>query len=120
MQSSTTLVHRLWNLALVAVAMLAFGPSLAAADYVVGSGEPVVISDDVFDRTTTVISLTGGPGSTDGKSNNGNGNNADGVDSSNPGQGGGGPNGAVDSSCDGSGTCVDDEAGGGSSKTKKK
>ncbi|MCH6562225.1 MAG: hypothetical protein IH800_07380, partial [Myxococcales bacterium] len=52
MQSNTTVVHRLWNLALVAVAMLAFGPGLATADYVVGSGEPVVISDDVFDRTT--------------------------------------------------------------------
>ena len=63
MQSHTTLVRRLWNLALVAVAMLAFGPSLAAADYVVGAGEPVVISDDVFDRTTTVISLAG-PGDT--------------------------------------------------------
>ncbi len=59
MQSNTTRVRRLWNLALVTVAMLAFGPSLAAADYVVGSGEPVVISDDVFDRTTQVVSLAG-------------------------------------------------------------
>ncbi len=32
-----------------------------------------------------------------GHTNNGHGNNVDGVDSSNPGQGGGGPNGAVDS-----------------------
>lgn len=40
------------------------------------------------------------------KSNNGHGNNLDGVDSSNPGQGGGGPTGATDPS----GT-VDDEAG---------
>ena len=84
MQSSTTLVHRLWNLALVAVAMLAFGPSLAAADYVVGSGEPIVISDDVFDRTTTVISLTGGPGSDADPSSN----NKSGLgDGSNPNQG---------------------------------
>jgi len=85
MQSNTTLVHRLWNLALVAVAMLAFGPGLAAADYVVGSGEPVVISDDVFDRTTTVISLTGGPGSDGGSSTNKSGLG----DGTNPGKGGG-------------------------------
>ena len=65
MQSNTTLVRRLWNLALVAVAMLAFGPSLAAGDYVVDAGEPVVISDDVYDRTASIVSLTGGPGSTD-------------------------------------------------------
>ncbi len=40
------------------------------------------------------------------KSNNGHGNNVDGVDSSNPGQGGGGPTGAVDPSGE-----VDDERG---------
>lgn len=40
----------------------------------------------------------------EGKSNNGNGNNVDGVDSSNPGQGKGGPNGAADSD-----PTVDDE-----------
>ena len=62
MQSNTTRVRRLWNLALVTVAMLAFGPSLAAADYVVGASEPVVISDDVYNRTLSVVSLTGGPG----------------------------------------------------------
>lgn len=44
-----------------------------------------------------------------GKSNNGHGNNADGVDSSNPGKGKGGPNGAVDESGD-----VDDEIKGSS------
>lgn len=44
-----------------------------------------------------------------GHSNNGHGNNADGVDVSNPGQGHGGPNGAVDESGD-----VDDEIHGGS------
>ncbi len=48
-------------------------------------------------------------GTDTGKDNNGHGNNLDGVDSSNPGQGKGGPNGAVDQSCDGSGACVDDE-----------
>ena len=59
MKSETTLSRRLWNPILVALAMLAFGPGLAAADYTVSAGEPVVISDDVFDRTTTVISLAG-------------------------------------------------------------
>ena len=116
MKSEITLSRRLWNSILVALAVLAFGPGLAAADYVVNAGEPVVISDDVFDRTTTVVSLTGGP-SSDGQDNNGHGNNEDGVDSSNPGQGGGGPNGGVDASCDGSGDCVDDESGGGSSSS---
>ena len=61
MQSNPPLPRRLWNLALVAVATLAFGPSLAAADYVVGSSEPVVISDDVYNRTVSIVSLTGGP-----------------------------------------------------------
>lgn len=48
-----------------------------------------------------------------GKSNNGHGNNADGVDSSNPSQGKGGPNGEADASCPEGGTCVDDESKGG-------
>ena len=43
------------------------------------------------------------------KSNNGHGNNEDGVDSSNPGSGSGGPNGETDQSCDGTGDCIDDE-----------
>jgi len=53
-----------------------------------------------------------------GKDNNGHGNNEDGVDSSNRGQGKGGPNGGVDESCDGTGDCVDDEIknGGGGKK----
>jgi hypothetical protein len=38
------------------------------------------------------------PGGTKPKSNNGNGNNIDGVDSSNPGVGSGGPNGTIDPS----------------------
>ncbi len=65
MQSNPTLVRRLWNLALVAVAMLAFGPSLAAADYTVNSNEPVVISDDVHNRTVSVVSLSGPPSGSD-------------------------------------------------------
>ena len=48
-----------------------------------------------------------------GHGNNGHGNNLDGVDSSNPGKGKGGPNGAVDESGD-----VDDEAGTGNGKKK--
>jgi hypothetical protein len=47
-----------------------------------------------------------------GKSNNGHGNNIDGVDVSNPGQGGGGPNGADDPSGD-----IDDESGNGHDTT---
>jgi len=72
------------------------------ADYVVDTFEPVVVSDDIYNTSTEVVSLAG-PG------NNGNGNNEDGVDSSNPGQGKGGPNGGVDASCTGDGECVDDE-----------
>lgn len=51
----------------------------------------------------------GGSAEEEHQTNNGHGNNADGVDSSNPGQGGGGPN------ADGadSDSTVDDEAGGG-------
>ena len=47
-----------------------------------------------------------------GKTNNGHGNNSDGVDSSNPGKGGGGPNGVVDSS-----SGVDGEIKGGDPNT---
>lgn len=62
-----------------------------------------------------------GDGDSDGggKTNHGHGNNEDGVDSSNPGQGKGGPNGAEDPSCDGSGTCVDDESKGGGAAPSK-
>jgi hypothetical protein len=123
---------RLWLLVLAASAMAVIGGGVALADFVVGAGEPVVISDDVFDRTTQVVSLAGpaggdtspagSPAGDDGSGtdNNGHGNNVDGVDSSNPGQGGGGPNGGTDESCDGTGECVDDEATSGGSKGKKK
>ncbi|HSN81576.1 MAG TPA: hypothetical protein VLS88_03275 [Polyangiales bacterium] len=52
-----------------------------------------------------------------GKDNNGHGNNADGVDSSNPSQGKGGPNGAADESCPDPSNCVDDEVSGGGSSS---
>ena len=55
------------------------------------------------------------PGS--GKNNNGHGNNCDGVDSSNPGKGKGGPNGKKNSGADPSGD-VDDECKGGAAKKK--
>ena len=58
-----------------------------------------------------------GSGTDDGADNNGHGNNADGVDSSNPGQGKGGPNGAVDESCTDPTNCVDDEIKAGGSGT---
>jgi hypothetical protein len=89
-----------------------------AADRMVNANEPIIVSNDITNRTTGVRSFE--MDVAEGQSNNGHGNNDDGVDSSNPGKGGGGPNGSVDESCSGSGTCVDDEGhGGGSSKKKK-
>jgi hypothetical protein len=102
----------------IAAFMLAFlGPGFAMADRVVNAGEPIVVSDDITNRTIAVQSLDG-----DGAGDNqGHGNNEDGVDSSNPGQGGGGPSGTTDASCDGSGECIDDESkGGGSAMSKNK
>ena len=49
-----------------------------------------------------------GESSSGGTENDGHGNNTDGVDSSNKGQGSGGPSGGVDESCTGD-TCIDDE-----------
>ena len=51
-----------WRLVVSASAIAAICGGAAFADYVVGSGEPVVISDDVFDRTTQVVSLAGPTG----------------------------------------------------------
>ncbi len=64
--------------------------------------ESTETTDPTTDTTTTTTTTT----YTKVKSNNGHGNNLDGVDVSNPGQGGGGPNGEEDPS----GT-VDDERG---------
>jgi len=50
-----------------------------------------------------------------GNTNNGHGNNVDGVDSSNPGVGGGGPNGVIDES-----TAIDDEIKGGDPSVNSK
>ena len=118
--------------------MMILWPSLSFAGRTVDDIEPIVISDDILKTTTQVesaISQGGGAGPSEGtqaggdgsaatpssgtqtssagggKGNNGHGNNEDGVDSSNPGKGKGGPNGATDASCDGSGPCVDDENG---------
>jgi hypothetical protein len=128
-------------------------PDAALADRTVNANEPVVISNDITNRTTEVRSAESdvaedseaeapdagdlvpdepaddepsppaapaddddGVGGNHGHGNHGHGNNEDGVDSSNPGNGHGGPNGEEDASCSGSGECVDDEssAGGGS------
>jgi hypothetical protein len=98
----------------IAAFLLVFlGPGFAMAERVVNAGEPIVISDDITNRTKAVQSLNGDV--LGGKDNQGHGNNEDGVDSSNPAQGGGGPNGSTDASCDGTGTCVDDESSGGGS-----
>lgn len=56
----------------------------------------------------------GVPGTEPGKDNAGHGNNIDGVDSSNPGEGKGGPSGTADASCPDPSNCVDDEMGTGS------
>jgi hypothetical protein len=50
-----------------------------------------------------------GDSASGGIENDGHGNNTDGVDSSNRGQGKGGPTGAEDASCPEGGECVDDE-----------
>jgi hypothetical protein len=76
-----------------------------------------MISDDIND-TATPGSIGERPADTTDvngqvEGDNGHGNNEDGVDSSNPGQGPGGPGGQVDESCDGTGECVDDESGNG-------
>lgn len=85
--------------------------TVVSADTEANASVVVIISDDIMDRTTNVAR----PGDDGyGQSNNGHGNNADGVDSSNPGEGDGGPTGAVDPS----GT-VDDEAGGGGAAPSK-
>ena len=45
-------------------AFAVIGAGVALADYVVSSKEPVVLSDDVYNRTASIVSLTGGPGAT--------------------------------------------------------
>ncbi len=67
----------------------------AVADRSAGAFDVVVVSDDI-NKTVTTTARAGDAGS--GNGNNGHGNNLDGVDSSNPGQGGGGPNGGDDPS----------------------
>jgi len=99
----------------------------ARADRTVNANEPQIWFDDIYNRQVEIVfpSASGGSDApadvadAGGKSNNGHGNNADGVDSSNPGQGKGGPN-AAGADSDPS---VDDESGGGGaspSKGKKK
>ena len=120
------------------VALATFGlPAAGWADNQADNLEFIIVSDDIRKQVTNVERPSGsetspaapsGSGTTgsgsspsssssdsgSGKSNNGHGNNLDGVDSSNPGQGKGGPNGMVDPSGD-----VDDEAGGGGAAPSK-
>ncbi len=56
----------LLRLVATAGAFAVIGAGAALADYVVDSIEPVVLSDDVYNRTVSVVSLTGGPGGTAG------------------------------------------------------
>ena len=99
-------------LALLAIALLALASGSALADSA-DAGRVVVVSDDIHKRMANVQHATDDD-SGSGTGNNGYGNNADGVDSSNPGQGDGGPNGGADPSGD-----VDDEAGGGGAAPSK-
>ena len=52
----------LLRLVAAAGAFAVIGAGAALADYVVDSTEPVVLSDDVYNRTVSIVSLTGGPG----------------------------------------------------------
>ncbi len=105
-------ISRTSRLVAVMAALLAcLGWSSALADEVVNSSRPVIVSDDITKMATEVVSASDAAA---GTGNHGHGNNADGVDSSNPGRGGGGPNGAEDPS-----GAVDDEAGGGGSIMSK-
>ncbi len=90
----------------LALAIVLFLPGVPSADTEANSGQVLLISDEINGNSVDVDRPS------DGNGNNGHGNNADGVDSSNPGAGDGGPNGALDASCDAAG-CTDDEAGGG-------
>ncbi len=78
----------------------------AVADRSIGAFEVIIVSDDIR-KTVTPTARPGDAGGAggagddgSGNGNNGHGNNYDGVDSSNPGTGGGGPNGGVDPSGD--------------------
>ena len=127
MKTESNLLDSLKGLALPLAALLAFavlGPVAASADDTAAELQYIVVSDDI-QKEVTETARAAGSGSGDGadananadgtgKTNNGHGNNADGVDVSNPGEGGGGPNGMDDPS----GT-VDDEAGGGGAAPSK-
>jgi len=79
------------------------GSAAEASEWDDGSGSEDSSGADSGGASSTGESASGGT------ENDGHGNNTDGVDSSNKGQGQGGPNGGVDESCDGTGDCVDDE-----------
>ena len=53
----------LLRLVAATAAFAVIGAGVALADYVVNSSEPVVLSDDVYNRTASIVSLTGGPAS---------------------------------------------------------
>jgi hypothetical protein len=119
MKGASKMKAKRWTLGVVlAAAVSLFG--LIQADASPFSTH--ILSDDLGNQvngSAPEVGGSGSDGSTSGKDNNGHGNNVDGVDSSNKGQGKGGPNGGVDASCPEGGVCVDDEAATGS-KTKGK
>ncbi len=97
-------------LTVLSVASLAFGCSDNVSEF------RSALTGDACEPDVATLHYEGDPAKKAHKyckSNNGHGNNEDGVDSSNPGQGQGGPNGETDQSCDGTGECIDDENRGG-------
>lgn len=126
MKSSKT--TRPANALIVLATSAAFSiPAIGWAQDVSDNLQYIILSDDIRKQVSNVERPDGADASTppaapngsdagdgNGNGNNGHGNNADGVDSSNPGQGKGGPNGGVDPSGD-----VDDEAGGGGAAPSK-
>jgi hypothetical protein len=117
-QTRTTPRPQAFALCLAILGLLGFMiPASATADTETSALEFVIVSDDIQKDIKETERGAGSGSNSDsgsGEGNNGHGNNLDGVDSSNPGQGGGGPNGAVDPSGG-----VDDEAGGGGSISSK-
>lgn len=86
---------------------LTIDDSGGVGDHIEWTIQATTASGDIVEQICSVDVVNPGHGN----GNNGHGNNGDGVDSSNPGQGHGGPNGQIDPSCDGAGNCTDDEAG---------
>ncbi len=62
MKDNTRQRPPLWRLLFVPAAMAIVGGGAALADHMVNANEPVIISDDVTNQMTGVVSTTGGDG----------------------------------------------------------